>query len=751
MRTGLLLSAIAVWGCQAPLRAQSSSLDPGGTWAFEPSPDDFRADALLDLRFLNEKIAGESGFVKTTPEGGFALGNGKPVRFWAVNSGTAHEKNFSPRPLGRKTAPSLDRHAKFLAKRGVNMARLHLQMSPKPEQALDQINPDERDYAWRAVAAFKKEGIYTTLSPYWGVPMKFSESWNFPGGTQQSALGLLFFDPTLQKAYKSWLKQLLTEKNPYTGIPLAQDPSLAIFQIQNEDSLLFWTVNNIQGVQRDRLETLFGTFLKRKYGSVEKIAEAWQGDRAERDNPAAGRFETLNIWELTQVRSGGRRTRIDDQCEFLTRTMFEFNQEIIRYMREELGCKQLVNAGNWRTADTIRLNDAERWSYTAGEVDAVNRYFGGVHKGPHEGWAIVDGDQFTSPSALLDPRPLPTNLRQTKGRPILITESSWVMPMNFAAEGPFLIAATQSLTGVDAFFWFATGDDEWTPPQSANGYLPSQAKWTFANPEMLGTFPANAYLWRTGALKEGQPVVQEHRSLNDVFQRRTPLIAEESGFDPNRDSGDIAPTSSVKTGVEALAFLVGPSFVTFESNANKTSVASIAGNIDKANGIIKSNTGEIVWNTQKGWCTIDAPKAQGVAAHFGNQQLVRLTDVTFSSRNVFGSAVAVSMDENPISTSKKVLVQYMTEARPTGWRQDSAQIALEGGKTTPGFVVKSFGKAPWQIVNPALDVIVKNKLIKKATALDANGNAMATVPLTPAEGGVRFSFPAKTLYVVLTP
>src|SRR4051794_33841214 len=56
-----------------------------GTWAFAPPRDSFSPNALLDLRSLNEKTAGESGFVQRTPEGDFALGNGKPVRFWAVD------------------------------------------------------------------------------------------------------------------------------------------------------------------------------------------------------------------------------------------------------------------------------------------------------------------------------------------------------------------------------------------------------------------------------------------------------------------------------------------------------------------------------------------------------------------------------------------------------------------------------------------------------------------------------------------
>ena len=46
-----------------------------------------RPRALLDLRYLNEKEAGQSGFVRLTADGdGFVLGDGTPVRFWAVGT-----------------------------------------------------------------------------------------------------------------------------------------------------------------------------------------------------------------------------------------------------------------------------------------------------------------------------------------------------------------------------------------------------------------------------------------------------------------------------------------------------------------------------------------------------------------------------------------------------------------------------------------------------------------------------------------
>ena len=46
--------------------------------------------------------------------------------------------------------------------------------------------------------------------------------------------------------------------------------------------------------------------------------------------------------------------------QFFTQTMADFNRTMADYLHKDLGCKQLINAGNWRTADEVRMLDAER-------------------------------------------------------------------------------------------------------------------------------------------------------------------------------------------------------------------------------------------------------------------------------------------------------------------------------------------------------------------------------------------------------
>src|ERR1051326_9036774 len=48
------------WLSLMPLAAAEAEAEPGW-FAFDPKPDDFRSQCPIDLRFLNERFAGEHG------------------------------------------------------------------------------------------------------------------------------------------------------------------------------------------------------------------------------------------------------------------------------------------------------------------------------------------------------------------------------------------------------------------------------------------------------------------------------------------------------------------------------------------------------------------------------------------------------------------------------------------------------------------------------------------------------------------
>ena len=727
------------------------------TWPFEVERDTFSESSLLDLRYLNETVAGETGWIGIDEAGDFVRGDGASIRFWAVGTGV---KESGPREQPGWERQYLDHQARWFAKRGVNMVRTHAFINPQVSGEMTDVKTSEVEWIWKVIGTMKQQGIYTTVSPYWANSMKSDdEAWGLDWQGQHH--GLLFFEEPLIEAYKSWLKYLFTTPTEYLdGKTLAEEPAMAIFQIQNEDSLLFWTVNNLKPGQAKRLGKLFGDWAIGKYGSLDATMVAWDHDTHTNDDPESGILGFENIWNLTGGAAMFENKRLADQLQFWVEQMRRFNESIAQYVREELNCPVLINAGNWKTADTVYLNDSERYSYTTNEVQAVNRYFNGMYVGPNAGWAIVEGDFFTNKSVVGDGAlDFPINLKQLKGSPMLVTESTWVYPMETGFEAPLLIAAYGALNGTDGYYWFSSGVDDYEPPRSANGYLKdSQTMWLCMNPELAGQWPGAALLYRTGLVSRGQTVVEEHRSLESLWHRDFPMIAETSSFDPNRDEGngsdpdseDELEDNALPETVSPWSFFIGPVEVVYDSNEADASIVENLQDFYKTTETgtkVTSITGELALDTGSRLFELASEGARAVIGYDAFDMELQGVRIVSSGGQV--AVTLASMDGLSIEQTAKLLVQVGTPSRPYGWVQEGGVLESEKGEYE-GIYIRSVGKAPWMVKSSDLSITFQSMpTFDKGLVLDMNGNPVAELSLTTLADSQNFHFPKQAMYVVL--
>ena len=146
----------------------------------------------------------------------------------------------------------------------------------------------------------------------------------------------------------------------------------------------------------------------------------------------------------------------------------------------------------------------------------------------------------------------------------------------------------------------------------------------------------------------------------------------------------------------------------------------------------------------RGLCTLDSPKAQGVTGFLKKGGPVRCADVEIQSGNDYATVLVVAMDDKPLRSSGKILVQVGTTERPLGWKTRPAQVSGLAGEE-----VVSFGRSPWMIINGDVTLALQNTEITKAHVLDANGMPVKEIPLATSAGGKTLKFPADALYVVL--
>jgi hypothetical protein len=304
-----------------------------------------------------------------------------------------------------------------------------------------------------------------------------------------------------------------------------------------------------------------------------------------------------------------------------------------------------------------------------------------------------------------------------------------------------MIAAQQSLTGFGAACWFSNWVAEWE--QSP------QTKWTYSTPVQIGQFPAAALIYRQGLLKAGEPAVVEQRSLQDLWDRKTPLISEEPGWDPNRDADHLPLTSSIKTVLDPLAYLVGPVRVVYGGDPAKSTAVDLAKYIDRDAKVVRSITGEIETDYGRGLFRINAPQAQAVAGFLKDAGTQHLADVDITCGNSYASIAAVALDEQPIRESARLLVQAGTLCRPTGWTVMPTRARIDG-KQSDCFRILSVGQPPLQVENLQAVLTIANSRLTKATLLDVNGMATPTpVDLTRTEGKATIRLPANTVYLLL--
>ncbi len=659
-----------------------------GFFAWEPSQDAFAANALLDLRSLNEKVAGESGYVKRDGAR-FTLGNGKPVRFWAVNAGPE---------IWALDHASHDYLARRLAKVGVNMVRLH---GPSfQEEDPSRIDAKRLDDLQHLVASLAKEGIYSELSFFFPVWLKLRGADTF---------SFLYFDAEVQGLYRGWAKALLATANPYARTPLGKDPAVAIVEVVNEDSHFFWTFkpSAFPEEKRQALEKLYGDWLVRRSGSIEKAGKAWDGVSEPGD--AAGRMQLYDAWWMTAdgvSKNAAKTKRIGDQVRFLSENMRGFYAETARFLHGACGYAGLVSASNWQTADPRMLDALERYGYTACDVIDRHGYFGGKHDGDGSSYSVQVGHTFTNLSALVSPEALPIPTLQIDGYPHIISEIGWTNPNLYRADYSFLAAAYDSLQGIDGTFAFAVGSAFWDQGMS---------KFAVTSPAILGNFPAHALLYRRGDVKEADEVVHQVIDLEDLYAMKGSGGFTAQALDAFR-AANVPPGAAAKgevSSIDPLAGYVGRMTRTFGKDPRESRQVNLESYVDRQAKTVKSLTGELFWDYGRGYATMNAPRAQGAAGFLGRAGRLDLGCVSIAMRNEYGTVTVVSLDGEAIETSKRVLIQAMTVERPFGFRAN-------GGKEGK---ITDVGSGPLGVerIDCEVTLRLKGKGAPRVVALDEHG------------------------------
>lgn len=695
---------------------------------FAPEDDKF-GPSIIDLRHLNEKFAGENGRILARNGQFVHEKNRQAVRFWAVNGP----------PSSVKDPADLRKVARGLAKRGVNMVRIHGAVFKQD----GEVDPEKVQHVIDIVEAMKSEGIYTHASiyfPLWFRP-KAELEW-LPGyNGQKHPFATLMFNDKFQEKYRSWWTALLTTPGQRSGRTLADEPALMGAEIQNEDSFFFWTFNeqNIPDPQLRILEKQFGEWLARKHGSIETALKSWNSPALKRDAPGEGRVAFRPLWNMANERTARDR----DTVAFLLETQTKFYERSSAHLRS-LGFKGLICASNWATASPEVFGPLEKLSYTTGDFIDRHGYFQNFHKGENAEWSIRDGHLYADRSAYRfeaaepgKPRSIvhPAMDPHYDDKPSMISETTWTRPNRYRSEAPLYLAAYGALQESDAIVHFAFDGAGWNV--KPNFWM---QPWTLMSPAMMGQFPAAALIYRQGLVAPGEIVARVHLGRPELLALKGTPLPQDAALDELR-LNDVPKGSEFKPGqrLDPLLHYAGRTEVRFTDETGTQVLLNAAGLIDHNAMTVASSHRQLLLDYRAGVLRIDAPQAQGASGNLKALGKCTLRDIELESDLDLAHIVLVSLDGQPIGTSKKLLLQVMSEEQNSGWKTEPA----EGGKKR----IVSIGRDPWQIkpISGAVRLKRSDARAMEVVALDHNG-----IPKEKAGTADQIQLLPGTLYYSIT-
>ena len=694
---------------RAPVRPLPGSAATKDWWPFQPVYP-AGEKRVLDFSELLEPVGKHGRLVMR--DGDLYFADGTPVRFWASNI------SYHGGQLIYMDKTDADRLADYVAGLGANMMRIHvlhcvnslLDMSDGTTQRIDPMKLDRLMYVF---AALEKRGIYICfdliyhryflegdgigselIMPPEGTPAdpNYNVSW--------ACGAAAFWHPRAIELNMKLFREVLHAKNPYTRRRLVDSPGLAMVTVQNEQSIFWPTTNMRRGETARILDELHTAWLKKKYRTQAALEQAWRvGNQPppleSGENLATGVIKLGNVplWP-----NGANNARAIDQKRFLYDMETGFYQRWIQALRQ-WGVKVPIITSNWSGAgNTTRL---VLQASTLGEVVDRHNY----HAGPSMIGAVGRGIPMEG-------------FNQQAGRAFAISEWNQWDDGRHAHEAVPLMAVVAAIQGWDALMQY-----DMKGIAFGNGL----------NPAHEALYPFASLIWRRGDIATG-PLVFERRRDPEYQFGHAPEARVMSADPAARSEGGAGetpvPPEVLAIGRVQNAYVEKPTADFYDRELVERCW-------DRERGIVTSAAGDVEWRYKEGWIRLDAPRMQGGFGELGGREIV-CKDVKITSPNSHATILAASLESQPLTKAKRIVVSAVGRTQPNGLDPETdAKTAV-----------------PPVLMEPVRGTVAVRTPLGRVRAVTITGHALAEVPATSANGWLEFTLtgaPGAVYYLIDQP
>ena len=621
----------------------------------------------IDLSFLNEKLAGENGFVQVK-DGHFVNGTGKKIRFFGTNL------TFSSSFQDKETATKI---AARLSKMGMNVVRFHhMDMRVTPDGLWDstmmKIDPAQLDKLDWQIYQLKRHGVYTNLNLH--------VSRTYPG--LESEVAQFRFDKSIDHFYrpfielqKEFAKELLTHRNPYTGTIYTDEPAIAFIELNNENSLLSnWR----------QLPLLAGDHKV----SLTKQWNSWVKMNAQ------GHPDLFKIIEGYEDRSTDAEKAL--LWKFLVDTEMSYTKEMSEFVKVDLKAKSLITDSQASYSGIAGIHREATYS------DFIDMHAYWEHPNfPGDSWSRTNW-QIRNSSMVTDKKGgtlASFGQHRVAGMPLTISEYDHPAPNFFVAEMYPMLNAVAAFQNWDGIYHF-TFDGPWNEGK-INGFFSSAG-----HPLKQIFVPIGSIIFRMEGVSSGKHKVQLHLPKSSVNDE---LV--ESGSTLRLHGSNMNYIWEKAGAPEALPLLY-PFEVYLEGETVKLSET-----MEEPEGAWISETGELSWNNRDSISSVFTINTESVKAAVGyiGGKSIELGNITIDMDSTeFNWAVITlaSLDGKPINSSSALLLV-------AAGRVENTNMQWNEEKTTVG---AAWGDTPTRAEGIPAHIYFNNMEKLSAFSLDPNGN-----------------------------
>lgn len=653
-------------GARKPGIQDNVAAGPGDWFPVVFGDDPFSPDSVIDMFRLVDAPAGKHGFLTRDGARLRFAGADRPVQFWGCGANID-----ASLPREKQT-----QRARYLRKHGVNMVRQHPlfgHLGPLENGEFDKGRLDQWDL-WFSL--LKEQGIYMTWSVFYPLtisrddgydPELFAEIKQKDGRGNTS--GMVNFMRELQDLELTYLRKLLLHTNPYTRLRYIDDPALAVLEVQNEDCIFWHSPLNTLAANKppkhaQRLRQLWCEWVRKQYGSEQAVKEAWGGLRRD-ESLARGELALYGAWEMTA--SGPKmnpreKKRLGDFVHFLTDLQRGFYRRREKELRS-IGYKAVTVTTAWRAGGPA-ADPANLYCDTAMDMIDRHNYLGGGAGGHRIGLGKVNTEShLAQPGSGI----LASGMYQVENRPFSMTEWTSSPPNQWKLEiAPLFAFYGMGLQGWDASYHFLNSHT-----RIGDGW-PNLSCYVTDTPHYIGQFPAIAFALHHRHVAEAPIAAGRRVRRDDLFLGLDVLSQDFSGggYDAKALQGNLA------TPMEALA--IGR--VTTRFDGSKSERVDLDRYWDKAAKVVRSMTGQLLWDYGRQVVTVRTPKTQAIIGRAGGASF-DLPGVRVAVKTPFVSLIFTPLDNVDLAASRHILITAMARDKQTGSRYsaDGTELQVIGG------------------------------------------------------------------------